>query len=912
MTKEIRILLEDKNPYTLGNCFERIVLNILETQRYIVRSDINYTGMEIDLIAKHKDRDETIYVECKAKEKVSADELSKFAFNVSHKRADRGLFIRTKDLGHQAAGLLDEMVKDDRYKNLSFFEASKIINLLQESEFIKPYALTRKIEFSKEILAVTYLGDFYVLIIKDSLGAIPSQVLILDAKTGLSRCKKEICEFLKDRISEISNLKIVTIDSNENEIKSDSAVAASKKHKEEIESISEVQETKNWFDYLPASEKHFVGREKVRGEILSFFSDVQEDTTNRRLFYLTGKSGWGKSSLVAELRSRSRNKFYRNKFFTVAIDSRSALSSNFVALSFERLIKQAIKSGFIEQDLFSEKISFASSYDLLSTTQIQNLFTYLKRKNKVLILIFDQFEDVFRKDDLFRAFYKFLSDTTDLKGNLIIGFSWKTEILIPSENEAYHYWQQSKEQAEHFSIPEFGSKETSLLISHLEKSIGKIDLSLTRRLVESSQGYPWLLKKLCVHIYEQIKSGKDKNDIINENLNFEHLFNSDIELLTDEETKYLKYIAQRAYDGNFFETTEVNDTIPENIINTLRDDKRLIIRSGLNYNIYWDIFRDYLVNGYVPQIGESYIIRSSVHSCLEIFLLFEPNSKYSLGNIQSDLSKDITIQTIENCLIDLRSIGLLTKNEKTDTYVLASTIKTVSESVFKEFITKKFKNNTLYHLTEAEKGTIDNELLIKLLKKVFKGYSYQDKTWRIYANYFLNWLKFSNLDVASRVVILGRGKGRKTGAYKNTIEFRKTANLRNAPEDIVNKLFSIKDKPSTKLAASFSRDLIILDLIDIKGEKLTLKIELKNALRNKEKIISLIAYKAYKTPKLNKICGYLRFHQEVKSSEIANEFPDLVDERLKESSRKMYFMSLTRWAKYINKNIVQQSVADDQ
>lgn len=903
MKKEIRILLQEKNPYRQGNCFEKIVQNILETQRYTVRSDINYTGMEIDLIAKHKDREETIYVECKAKEKVSSDELSKFAFNVSHKKADQGLFIRTKELEHQAAGLLDEMVNDDRYKNLTFFEASKVISLLQESDFIKPYGSFEKIVFSKEILAVTYLGDFYVLIIKDSLGAVPSQVLIIDAKNGLCSDSTEVNDFLKERISEISNLEIITIDAKEKDVINNSQEESSKKQFVEIESISEVQETKNWFDYLPASEKHFVGREKVRGEILSFFNDVLENNTKRRLFYLTGKSGWGKSSLVAELRSRSRNKFYRNKFYTVAIDSRSALSSNFVALSFERLIKQAIKAEFIQQDLFSESISFASSYDLLSTKQIQNIFTYLKENNKVLILIFDQFEDVFRKDGLFKAFYKFLSDTTDLRGNLIIGFSWKTEILIPSENEAYHYWQQSKEQAEHFTIPEFGSKETNLLISHLEKSIGKIDLSLKRRLVESSQGYPWLLKKLCVHIYEQIKSGKDKNDIINENLNFEHLFNTDIESLTDQETKYLKYIAQRAFDGNFFETTEVNDTIPESIINTLRDDKRLIIRSGLNYNIYWDIFRDYLVNGYVPQIGESYIIRSSVHSCLEIFLLFNTGSNYSVANIQKKLSKNIKIQSIENCLIDLRSIGLLRKNEKTDTYQLTSSIKIVSESVFKKFITDKFQYNTLYHLTEAEKGTIDSELLIKLLKKVFKGYSYKDQTWRIYANYFLNWLKFSNLEIASRVIILGRGKGRTAGIYKNTDKYRNTAHLRISPENLIEELYSIKETSNIELPTSLSRELIILNLIDIDGEKLNLKPELKNAIHNKDKISSLIAINAYKTPKLTKVSDYIRLNKKVKSSDVAKEFPDFVDNSLKESSKKQYFFTLTRWAKYINKTL---------
>ena len=61
------------------------------------------------------------------------------------------------------------------------------------------------------------------------------------------------------------------------------------------------------------------------------------------------------------------------------------------------------------------------------------------------------------------------------------------EVITPSENEAYHLWQQAKEQAQPFFISEFGSKEINGIISQLEGSIGKIDIELKRRLVESSQ-----------------------------------------------------------------------------------------------------------------------------------------------------------------------------------------------------------------------------------------------------------------------------------------------------------------------------------------------------------------------------------------------------------------------------------------
>ncbi|MCB0537880.1 MAG: restriction endonuclease [Ignavibacteriae bacterium] len=906
MTNEIIIILEESNSFKQGNCFEQLVKNVLETQRYVVQSDINYTGLEIDLIARHKDRDETIYVECKAKEKVSSDEITKFAFNVSHKKAHSGLFIRTKELAHQAAGLVNEMKSDpdNRYKNLTFFEPQKVIEILQESNFVIKHDFISDFQLGKEILAVTHFGDFFVFILKDGLASVPTKAIIASATSSSTKLKPNELEALKSKIPEIEGLEVELYQGTSKRSKSISS--EQNRNPQDIESISEVQESENWYDYLPASSNHFVGRDEVRTSILHFFDKVRNENSNRRIFYLTGKSGWGKSSLVAELRGRARNKHYRNKFYVTAIDSRSALSSNFVGLAFKRLIRNAIREKFIIWDLFSENLSFNSSFDLLDSDSIQSFFDELKQQNKVLILIFDQFEDVFRKEGLFKVFYKLLSDTSDSGINLVIGFSWKTEILIPSENEAYHYWQQSKEQAVHFSVPEFGSKETNLLINQLENSIGKIDNSLKRRIVESSQGYPWLVKKLCIHVFEQVKSGKNKQDLLDENLNFESLFNKDLEALSDEEIKYLKYIAQRAHDGNFFEATEVNEIIPESIINSLRDDKdkRLIIRSGVNYNIYWDVFRDYLVTGKVPEIGESYMIRSSPKSCQEIFLLFAAKPSLSSLEIQASLTKSVTTQTIENCIIDLRSLGILRKSENTDSFELARQDIEVTSDGFKNFISNKLKSNTVYLRASKIKGSITNEDIIKILVEIFRGYSFQDKTWRSYANYFLNWFDFSNLDVSSRVIVVGKGKGKKVIFYKTIVEQRKKAVLRNSPDQIVQALINLDVEKVELLSASMLRDLALLDFLSFSNEEFIGNDELRNVLNNKIDPEKAVAKNSLKIRKIKSLYDYLTINViDMKPHQVLSNFPELFDKSLKGSSKKIYAGGILSWAKFASKTL---------
>jgi len=887
MNSEIQIILQDINPYKKGNCFERIVRDIIESHRYEVSSNVNFTGMELDLTAKHKDiPNNTLYVECKAKEKISSSEILSFESKVRLKKATYGYFIRTKELDHQAKGLVDEFQGDDRYNHLTFFEPKKVIDLLIESnKIIAPPEKSNKI--TKHILAITYFGDFHILIKKESLGAVPDSFYLIDAISGQNINDNEIIDNLKSKLPEVKELNLDEIAGK---------VKTNGNKKTEIESVSEVQESENWFDYLPASTKHIVGRDIIRSEVFNFFGKVLNEETKRRVFYLTGKSGWGKSSVIADIRGRSRNKYYKKRFYTLAIDSRSALSANFVALSFEKLIKKAIDDGFIRRTIFDEEISFISNYDLLKSDSVKEILKYLKGNNKILILVFDQFEDIFRKENLFNTFYKFLVDVTDYQANLIVGFSWKTEILIPSENEAYHLWQQAKDQAIHFNISAFGSKEINGVISQLEGSIGKIEIELRRRIVESAQSFPWLIKKLCIHIYDQIRSGKEKLDLIDENLNIEELFKADIEKLEPDEIKGIKYIALRASEGSFFEASEVNDKIAEDVINSLRD-KRLIIRSGLNYNIYWDIFRDYLVTGQVPRIGESYIIRSSVNSCSEIFLTFKDSKKLTTIDIQNKLKKKISKQAIENSLIDLRSLGLIKKIEKQEKYLVRDNSMEVSIDFLKKYIYDKFQNYSIYNQITELKPPITNNSIIEVFKSNFKGYSFKDRTWRMYANYLINWITFSELSIKIESPV--KGGGMKISFYRDISQNLSKITPRNTPEKLIPAIRQIiSGQQIDSIDSKLLRDIGLLGLITLVNGKFQMTDVVKGI--DDKNLDVLILKQAYKVPKIKQTLDFLDASVfRVTSKSLLKNNPNIIESDLKQSSRIIYAGYLLKWAKYI-------------
>jgi len=877
---EIKIILQiDSSNKAKGNCFEDLTRNLLSIHQYKISQNINFSGMEIDLIAEHKHKQEILYVECKAKEKVSSDELTKFCFNVSHKKADSGYFFRTNELEYQAGALLKELREDERYRNLTFFEPSDIVQMLSDGSFIfEPEQFLSKYKISKKILAVTYFGDFLIYLINSS-SLLPTDYLIFNANDNSKSIDKSTIEKIKLRIEELENLNYIdeAIENKDISIKTTSL---------EFETISEVQESENWYDYLPASEKDFVGRANIRSSILDYFISIQDSTTQKRIFYLNGKSGWGKSSLVSEIRGRCRNKYYKNRFYTVAIDTRSALSNNFVALSLEKIINKAITDKFIESNLFAKPLNFTSNTDLLSSESIKSILNELELKNRYLILIFDQFEDVFRKKDLFKSFYKFLSDVTDSKPNIIIGFSWKTEIVIPIEHEAYSYWQQAKEQAREFTISEFGEKEINGIIKQLENSIGKLSKEIKNRIKESSQGLPWLTKKLCIHIYQQIESGIKKDNLIESNLNIHDLFEKDKERIDGNELKALKLIAKKAYDGNFFDISDIGDSIQSTTIESLLN-KRLIIRSGANYNIYWDIFRDYLVTDKIPTIGESYLLRQGVNLCSEAFLLFEKDKRETLDSLLNKYSKNIGKTSLDNILIELRNIGLVRKVD--DNFTLTKDTK-ANISYFKKFVTEKFKNYTPYLELKKEKlNEIKKSDVTKILKRVFKN-EFKDATWDTYSKTLIGWFLFADLEISDKIVAPKRGRG---------IEGLKLSiNSNNyLPLNTKKEIFTFLDNfsLSKNIPSKYRNDLFALEIIDENrqitefGKKI---LNLSEAERKEKIRKKLMAF-----TKSKKINSMIESNPKITSKELINEMNPSFFPGSKLSSKVIYASKILNWLK---------------
>jgi Mn-dependent DtxR family transcriptional regulator len=880
MLQEIVIIFDEKNSSKKGTYFEKLINNIFIQQRYKVQGNVNFTGMEFDLLCQHKDRDnEQILVECKAKDKLSSDEITKFAFNVSHKKIKYGYFLYTKNFAHQVQGIINEFKGDvdKRYDNLYFWNSEKIIELLIEFKQIKKFEFPmNKFDLKKVTLFFSFEGFYYIPLFSDTIQ--PKYFSIFNSKTLENINDNETIEHIKKYIKDIEQLTFYSF-----ETKRDNKVNISKLD-DEIETIAEVRESQSWHDLKPASFQYFIGRDEFINKITNLLKDIIEKKISDKVFYIDGKSGWGKSSLLVALRGKYRNKYYKNRYFTYVVDSRSANSQSFISLAFTSMLEKATKENFIPKKLSS--ISIPSHFDILGAKEINDLEKYLEVNNKALVLVFDQFEDIFRKESILKSFFKLLTDINLHESNIILGFSWKSETIYSAdEKEVTALLSQSKEHSIAITMSEFGMKESTQLIKQLEKDISeKLDDEFKRRIIDTSQGFPWLIKKLCVHIYKQLQEDNiTLDDLFSQDLNVESLFKKDLEDCNDKEIRALRLIAQRAYEGNMFDRIEVNETIPESIITDLTN-KNLIIKTATKYNIYWDIFRDYLVTDEVPKVGENYLIRIRPNSAFDILTVFKKRTEMTLTEVSSYVSN--TEGTVGNQLRELRSFGLIEyKDEK---YSLKDTNFEINEENFKNYLKEKLQKHTFYlELIKIKDKKIGLEEVIEIIKnKNNTGSKYKEKTLLDYAQKFLVWLSYAD-------IIIGNIDPKLIQQAKNANSFAPQAK----PDTLLKFFKDIQENIEYKETAIITY-LRALGLISYQDKKITLTEDGYKAKKNQ----SIFFNKALKTEKI--AFSYREYCEDINIS--LKDFKPKIKELLTNSTHKVYIDSTSRklyeWSELIYKD----------
>ncbi|OQR37151.1 hypothetical protein BWR15_03955 [Pseudomonas sp. T] len=717
-----------------GRILEKFARKFLETQNYRVQEEVRLTASEVDLLGTEETTSERIFVECKAhRSTISSEVLHKLLGNVYFKNYSSGWLLSTFALGKDARGFEDEWNQKppEERRKLRIYPPERLVERLVKAQIIVDAASLQidrdKFKIGNDVfLLLTQEGEFWAVPVLDPDSGIRSAALLFQADTG-----KQVTQTgVLDRIAKTDTTLVLPwiADGLESQ-----AVATAKLHAD-LESIVRVPVADHWADYRPARPEDFVGRENVQAAVFQFLDSVRNRSTSTRLIALKGPSGWGKSSSVLKIASRAANVRNKGKYFVFTVDSRAATTSRFPELAVVTAVKAAVASGFINPD---RSLEFGSSTSLFSNPAMQGLAEALHSEEKVLCVFFDQFEELLYKADLvdvFAEMRRLCTAVEEAQANLVIGFSWKTDGVIPTEHNAYHMWHSLADRRFEIELSPFTEREVGLAINRFSKELGSPVVPQLRRLLQDHcQGFPWLLKKLCIHILELSRSGIEQLDILSRSMNIQSLFKKDLENLSPPELACIKQVAQES-PAEFFKIAQnFGDEIVSRLIN-----KRLVIRSGTKLTIYWDIFRDYILTEKIPYIPVTYVPQSHFNRYFNAlaFMLGKPELSYSDLGAYMNMATGAT----DNLVRDLANVGHVEAYRKESRIVPVFNDEQHAIQIAFSFWRS---HDIVRRLTAAvsEEGALSEEDFEKLYRSANKRTELGDGTLHIYSVRVLGWLR---------------------------------------------------------------------------------------------------------------------------------------------------------------------------
>jgi len=721
-----------------GNLLEQLAEELLRVQGYTVSTQVRVTASELDLLCTHKVSGKQIYVECKAhRDTLSANILTNLLGTVEFHDYSEGWLISTGPLGKDAKGFLSEWEQKTREKRerLSIYHPHRVIDALVSAKMLLE---PPSIEASRILSDQWTAGEWTLLIspwgrywaCPTLVNGVPSGVLVFHATNGSQILDDELLIKLNSADSSLVELDFSAMGQSATEGEGQQP----RTDEQRTAAVVEVEFGEKWTDYRPARPEHFVGRVKVQRSILRFFADVKKRRTDSRVFAVKGDSGLGKSSLVAKLRAVAQGSKKPGKLFLYAVDVRAASNSSYVYASFLAALRNAASNGFGTQN----DLQVSNYADPLQSDSIRQFLAECERKHELVILVFDQFEELYSKPALFPVFdeiRKLMFSALSASTNLVLGFAWKTDTTVPQDHPAYHMWHQLADHRYEVFLSPFSHADAEHSLRLFESELGeRLRPELRRYLIENSQGYPWLLKKLCIHLYDQMQAGSSQSQLEDTALDIGSLFDRDLSDLTAPQTACVKLVAEHAP----IDWYEVLETAGADVVRELQQ-RRLVIRRGDKLNLYWDIFRDYVLAGTVPSIPFTYIPQApSIAALLRVALQLDPAEPKTLAVISK--KADFSESTVRNIIHDLEQFGIA--QVQGDSALLDSHMKELDPSAVLARIRVVFRRHALTSLLKENNSAKPayQAQLVQYLKRLNPTAQHHSRTWKTYANRMCLWM----------------------------------------------------------------------------------------------------------------------------------------------------------------------------
>jgi hypothetical protein len=709
-----------------GHLLEDFVARLLHIQGFgeprTENLNVTAEGIEIDVVAQHRVTGQRLMAECKAYgSNIRVPQFEPFVGKYLIARADdehlAGIFVGLPRLTPEADEQARKVeAKFAGFRRLSSFEVCK---LLVDADLLPPIEAGPSLQ-----------SDLTVVISEHGLALAAHE---LDQKTrrairmavwGRGGVPDPVLDLVERTLAR--GLLVTAVGED---IPGSVALATS------VPTIVSVQGSSSDFEYqLPAAPRFFVGRKSVTSSL----ADLLTARARGGVLVVNAKSGWGKSSLALRL----AHTVHTAGGVALVVDSRTAESPAFVAAALETLVREGDRRKILRLPRDS---AFSSLESIVGSLQRG---TWPKGQRPLLIL-FDQFENVFRDEALTRQFRDLALLVADIAAPVTVGFSWKTDLVGWTEDHPYRLRDEIRGAADVAVLDPLGPREVETLLRRLEKAVGgKLHRELRQRLRELSQGLPWLLKKLASHIISEVDRGATQEELVRESLNVQSLFERDLAELSPAEQQGLQTIARSAPAL----VSELEDVVATPILQSLLN-RRLVVQVGERIDTYWDTFRDFLLTGRVA-IEESFIVRHAPSSGVAKLLRATIAAGGSLS-VQAAASRlGTSPNVIWNWTRELRQLGLVSAEPNrvvVDEEIIASGDRELEVRARVAATLRRHKVvSVVNRLLGEDAGPVPLTRVAAELAGAFPAVEANAESWLTYARAFSQWLAYAGIVTVSR------------------------------------------------------------------------------------------------------------------------------------------------------------------
>lgn len=706
-----------------GHLFEQFMAQVLHVYGYEepTREHLNVTanGVELDIRLRHDMDRATALAECKAySAPVNVERLAAFYGKLSMERLKnpeiRGFFIAIPRLTGDAQEAADEITAAD--SSFRVLTANDIWSMLSARSLVKVPEASQG-SASDPALVVHESGVYGACLEIDPATKTAARVLVRANDGGVHSRALE----LLGETSYAQGLQVLDTRGPAPELLPRPAAS----HSDPL--VVEVVGSTSDFEYqLPASPKYFVGRRKALRDAETLLD------RGVGLIVLNAQSGWGKSSLALKVAAQARARGGHS----IVVDARTAGPGGFVPAVLRHAASSAEAAGLLRLHPDATWATLAGSLQSLRDAQ-------WGAGDGRLLIFFDQFENVFKDEDLTREFRDLALWSLDRQTRLLIGFAWKTDYVGWTENHPYRLRDEIRGHSSLLALEPFGARDVEIILKRLEKQVDrKLSREIRQRLREYSQGLPWLLKKLSGHLIREMSEGKSQEQLVAEALNVANLFESDLASLNPAEREALTFVARYAP----IQASEITERFNAELVQSLLD-QRLIVQVGEKLDTYWDTFRDYLNTGRVP-IEDSFILRQTPASVARLVSeVLKHQGDASVSDITSAWNTSENV--VWNVARELRQLGLASYVPNRVQLIPEIMASGNMEAEFRKRVGQALRRHRGFsaftELAERGQGEVAVSQFARTLKNVFPAVDVADSTWNVYARVFLAWFEYAGI-----------------------------------------------------------------------------------------------------------------------------------------------------------------------